>query len=293
VGEWDDIFEGQKPEDPVVEAIRGTPLVEILKPMKADSWVRISGLPYLCAREEALCAIHGIDRKKEESGDSAFDMGYGTNFHAVLQNRILGPRGLIAGEWECEICGTRQGAAGRAIFMPTKCHFCGSGRDFISYVEPYIVDKEKKISGHSDGFYGEDGAGGIWEFKTTGFSSFSKLKTMKFPWPAHILQAAFYACYLKAKRARILYVNREASGRKDRYLRFDVPMTIEAGWMEKAKTPFEMVEEKLNEIARMRTWIACGVVDAYKPFVVPRNQLPDTVCPRRDSRECAAYDCCK
>src|SRR5512145_874963 len=74
------------------------------------SFVRASGFPDICIREEVLCALHQIVVKETIKPDLQMIFAHGTALHTALQSDIL-PRlkDVLYGSWRCKDCGRVMG----------------------------------------------------------------------------------------------------------------------------------------------------------------------------------------
>lgn len=173
-----------------------------------------SGLHKVCARFEVLSEIFGVDRPPKKSGNFlVFDIGHALHFW--WQNRYLGPKQELVGNWmcaacECEKCGSngcekchntgRKVTRGR---MPLSCDCGVPWQDAVKYLELLVVDKELGYVGHADGVLDcEDGVNRLFEFKTIKSSDFDNLEEPK---PDHVIQAHSYMRLLGLDEALIVY----------------------------------------------------------------------------------------
>lgn len=136
-----------------------------------------SGLYDICDRKLLLQALTGKEDKNEIDSELRMKFMFGTAIHSFLQDDLLGPAGLIIGEWRCAKCGTQ--ADGSFIVRPTvACKNCNA--TWYSYIEPkmrIIVpnvpnDPEWNIVGSCDGITKEKK---ILDIKTISPSSAANL----------------------------------------------------------------------------------------------------------------------
>lgn len=123
---------------------------------RGKSW-HVSGLAYLCARQQALQATLQAVLKPEKAFDAKmlhrFDVG--TSVHWWWQNKYLGPMGKLLGTWVCVGCRTK--VEGKQPQVPHDCgaRAVGPGRVFWEYKEPRVSHQEPSWSmplvGHPDG----------------------------------------------------------------------------------------------------------------------------------------------
>lgn len=181
---------------------------KIVPPPSEDVIYRASGLGSLCEREEALKALHRIESKQVVNPDLqiAFDMGHG--FHHMVQNKWLGPIGLLLGNWTCNACGhLHEDAVWPGICV--KCH----SRDDFTYQEFAFESKEIGLSGHPDGILVLPGGHRVLlEIKTVNSKAFDYLLTyIKGPMPQHVSQVQAYMHFMKMQECHFLYVDKDRS----------------------------------------------------------------------------------
>ena len=166
-------------------------------PLEADSPVRMSNLPYFCAREEAIRTCIGGTTKEVVDWPNRWVMNRGSGIHVAIQNDVLENIGAIDGVWRCDSCNTLNGVdaflcdeEGVLGFSPTptKCFKCGQPHCF-TYVESTLVHQNWGLTGHPDGFWMKEKA--LWEFKTCGAGTYRRVLD-KGPSVAHRVQGGGY-----------------------------------------------------------------------------------------------------
>lgn len=112
----------------------------IKQPMKEGDYYRISGLPYLCAREEVLASREDIVRVENIAPGLQITFDIGHAFHDIYRDWFFGPMEKWAGAWKCRRCGWDTDKAGlshspvkgvrkaKVTLMPKKCPDCGALR---------------------------------------------------------------------------------------------------------------------------------------------------------------------
>jgi len=185
-------------------------------PMGFRDPVRMSSLPYFCAREEAIRIAVGELSVEEVGWPKRWVMNRGTGIHHALQNEVLPLVGAIDGLWRCQWCGAME-EKGRDelgyMGQPTECSSCHSRHEFV-YQEVDLHDDELLLTGHVDGLWLKHKA--MWEFKTCGEGTYRRVLD-KGPSVAHRVQAGGYlrmlnshfAGDLELDKAFFLYVPME------------------------------------------------------------------------------------
>jgi hypothetical protein len=249
-----------------------------------NDWLRVSGLSFLCAREEILCARYDLPRKDEISADLSVIFEHGHSLHWGLQNRILPRMGVLLGMWRCACCGyvhggregaweygtfTAQEFASRQVMRPERCSKCKTplSDENCLFIEQTFTHEGHKLSGHSDGFLkipGLDGLG-ILEAKSINPKGASEMRMC--PKLDHVIQAHCYMWLTGLRWAKILYWDKAGGG-----LRSFVEHTIEydEGTVEQVEGLLRTIREGLSSkelpdrICEVRTCVrakACGAAD--------------------------------
>jgi hypothetical protein len=191
-----------------------------------------SGLGRVCGRKDILISEFGIPKNPNTSGNYlTFDIGHA--MHYWWQERYLGPKQELLGDWACMGCPcpkcgllikaqpdlTREEkvaifkacdqcrSTGRKVtrgLMPLNCE-CGiRWQDAIRYLELPVINKELNYIGHCDGILKTTKR--LFEFKSISPSEYKKLEHG--PKYDHVVQAHAYMVPLGLKEALIVYVNK-------------------------------------------------------------------------------------
>jgi hypothetical protein len=181
------------------------------------SYLRASGIPSLCAREEVLCTLNKIVRRDTVDVGLNLTFLHGTALHWAVQNELLGPSGVLYGTWECLGCLKRYGEyidgarpEDWSRPMPKVCLKCESHA--FRFIEHKFVDHALRLTGHSDGFLvlpGLQGMG-ILEVKSIGERGGREIKQV--PQIAHMVQTHIYMMFTGFKWGKILYWQKAESG---------------------------------------------------------------------------------
>ena len=142
---------------------------------------------------------------------------HGHSIHAMYQDKILGPAGVLYGKWELK---------GEVVegFQPAP---------EWTYVEPRMWWSEKRMSGYCDGYLQIDNRWFVLEIKSSNDQSFRYLKRSNEPRAYHSRQAQFYMLSphdlerkFEIEGAIILYVNKDTGEELDFYIEND-PSRVE------------------------------------------------------------------
>ena len=79
--------------------------------LKMDSFIRISSIPYLCPRQEAICALHKINRPEFIEAKTMVTFEFGHAFENIIRERAFGAKKILLGAWSCKNCGYIHGPA--------------------------------------------------------------------------------------------------------------------------------------------------------------------------------------
>lgn len=180
-------------------------------------FIRASSVHNLCPREEVFCALKNIVRPDEIDAGLNLTFLHGTALHWGLQNKLLGPLGVLYGTWKCESCGEVYGkqTAPRpeswAVPMPKACK-CGH-KEF-NYIEAAFKDEALRMTGHCDGFLVLPGLAGmgILEAKSIGAKGAREIQNA--PKVEHLIQAHVYMMFSGLRWAKILYWQKSEAGIK-------------------------------------------------------------------------------
>jgi hypothetical protein len=127
-----------------------------------EGYLRASGIHETCGRREAIFnwAPHLDQSSEATTAGRRITLDVGHQAHKWWQNRYLGPRGVLWGDWCCIRCSplTDGGALlprhrGR---MPKNCPNCSAarmigGQENIVFAEMLVKDDDLRYSGHPDG----------------------------------------------------------------------------------------------------------------------------------------------
>jgi hypothetical protein len=198
---------------------------EVVQPMTADGWIRVSSLATLCPREEAICALKSIVRTKEFNGDSAMTFAHGKALHHQLQNDLLPSIGCLLGVWKCTDCGTVYGSKTAMIRRPETCEKCDSAQQDepqggpwekktheFKYIEQWFGDEYLRLGGHPDGFVVLPGMPGDGVFEGKSISSRGAANIKSVPDMGHVVQVQAYMFLTGRKWGKIVYWDKGAYG---------------------------------------------------------------------------------
>ena len=197
-----------------------------------------SGLSSICARRNLLLDAFGAHAVPNTPGNYfTYDVGHA--LHAWWQERYLGPKQELYGDWMCvacacprcgphvaklgrisreakreiyEACDTCRGT-GRKVtrgLMPMECECGVPWQDAVRYLELPVVHKKLNYVGHTDGLLDHKPKRRIFEFKTISPTEYDKYPGAKVPQPkpAHVVQAHAYMEPLGLDEAVIVYENK-------------------------------------------------------------------------------------
>lgn len=195
--------------------------VEQVAHLTEASWMRASAFPEVCPREEVLCQIHKIERKREISADLAIIFEHGKALHSQLQNSLLPALGVLLGHWSCLRCGAHygrktDGPTGRAVVdswavaRPESCLKCEGS--VFQYHECYFADEEFRIGGHPDGFLRILGLPGLGILEAKSISQRGAWEIRNVPNLSHVIQAHIYMWLCELHWAKVLYWDKGAHG---------------------------------------------------------------------------------
>lgn len=190
-----------------------------------------SGLGKVCGRRLLVIEAFGATQVPNTAGNYfTFDMGHALHFW--WQERYLGPRQELRGDWMCVACPCptckgkktikRDGQklacvacreTGRKVttgLMPLSCGCGVPWQDAVRYLELPIVNVELGYVGHCDGVLTHKPKERLFELKSMSPSEYEKwceCATPK-PKPDHVVQAHAYMGPLGLDEALIVYVNK-------------------------------------------------------------------------------------
>lgn len=239
-------------------------------------YLRASGLYFLCPREFILNYWNPKDNVSFDAVSHS-RMALGHFLHEYLQDRLLGPMGVLYGEWSNgkeTVKGFHPdyltALAENANYRPLTWH----------YKEPSAFSPELRISGHIDGFIDMDriqelhakrvrfeedpsywcsrlegekiGRASLLEVKSTGSYLFqNKLKTPEDIPEYYCMQAEIYQALTKVWETVFWFVDRDTLGAKI------FPYRFEGKWWRDAKRKAKIVWKGIREKTLPETAMAC------------------------------------
>ena len=162
-----------------------------------------SSLYKLCARREILAALLNMKPVKElQLAGNKFTQDMGHALHQWWQERYLGPKQVLEGNWYCAGCDTTTYG-----FMPLKCDCGVDWRDAMHYREMRVNIEEFDIVGACDGIIKDlkTGKRRVFEFKT---KSTSQYRLIHSPVHDHVIQVHAYMKGLGLDEAIIVYIDK-------------------------------------------------------------------------------------
>lgn len=200
--------------------------------------LRASGMAYLCPRE--FIFNYWIPRPHRSfDSKSQLLMSMGTHIHYYLQNCVLGPMGILYGNWQTVKDRDRLFMGDSFHPDPEQAQWAVVNQKSLrwEYVEPEVWDKHWRISGHIDGFLSREriflyqdlgkeftrnprvALKKIWEIeagklsqlevKTTGSFIFKGLETVEQIPDYYKMQAGIYQHLSKVTETIFWYMNRD------------------------------------------------------------------------------------
>lgn len=171
-----------------------------------------------CARRLAYYLLQPEIQDPPKDPKVLFDMDAGTAIHEWFQDRVLGPMGLLEGEWECSRCGVVQ--TGKRPTAPCMQEIqildlmedkwvktsCKATRMQWKFKEQHIELNLHgiKVTGRPDGKLVVT-KGRLLEIKSTEHEKFEAIEAPK---DYHVFQASVYGAHLGYEEVVILYVDR-------------------------------------------------------------------------------------
>lgn len=196
-----------------------------------EQWFRVSGLSYVCSREEALASRKHVERKDKISSNLKVIFEHGHALHWCMQNKILPDLGpwLFRGRWRCAICGLASGGREDPWVFGTftteefvsaqlprfeRCPGCDKemSSDTCLYEEQTFEHKGHLLSGHSDGFLAIDGLDGLGILEAKSINPKGASQMRMCPSLDHVVQAHCYMWLTGLRWAKILYWDKSGSG---------------------------------------------------------------------------------
>jgi len=208
----------------IAEALFEDRAVPMLTP---DSWLRVSALAGLCAREEVICSVDELVRKDPISSDLMMIFEHGHSLHWGLQNRVLPKTHTIHGRWRCIMCGHVRGGAdtwvlplpedfhARQLLRGDRCPNCDAEQnaDTCIYVEQWFKNEEFRIAGHPDGFLRIPSLEGPGVLEGKSISSRGAWEVRSVPKMDHVVQAMTYMWLTGCRWGKIVYWNKGGYGK--------------------------------------------------------------------------------
>jgi hypothetical protein len=197
--------------------------------LTTDSWLRVSALAGLCAREEVICSVDDLVRKDPISPSLMLIFEHGHGLHWDLQNRILPRTDTIFGRWRCAMCGDVRGGQDewitplpkdfhdQQVLRGAKCAKCGAEQnsDTSLYVEQWVKNPEFRIAGHPDAFLRVPGMPGMGVLEGKSINAKGAWQVRNIPKMDHVVQAHTYMWLTGCQWAKIVYWNKGGYGIKD------------------------------------------------------------------------------
>lgn len=142
-----------------------------------------------------------------------FDHGHA--LHALYQDKVLGPAGVLYGEWQHQRTGEKIEG-----FMPQ------NEQSLWRYVEPRLIWPEMRITGYCDGIIFVNGQWCILEIKSANNNSFMYVKSTGKPRDYHVRQAQIYVFAPKPTLSQqmhisgvlMLYINKDTGEEAEFYV---------------------------------------------------------------------------
>lgn len=200
-----------------------------------------SGLGSVCGRRSLVIEAFGAPSVPNTAGNYlTYDVGHSA--HAWWQERYLGPKQELWGDWKCMACRCPHcepaldpllelsldekkeiwdqcdvcRGTGRKVtrgLMPMDCS-CGTPwQDSVRYMELPVINEELNYVGHTDGILVHGPKRRLFELKTMSPSEHAKLVKGLAPYengphPSHVVQAHAYMEPLGLDEALIVYLNK-------------------------------------------------------------------------------------
>lgn len=171
----------------------------------------------MCPREEVLVRRAQITRRSIIDASLLFAFDAGSEYHWALQNKVLGPLGILLGVWRCTACGRLTGEPRPGTFHPehqqpcpavcARCH----GKDF-EYVEQLFRDQEHRVAGHPDGFLRLPGRADLGILEAKSISPNGLKDVRKIPQYNHRLQLHVYLWLTGLQWGTVLYWSKGSWG---------------------------------------------------------------------------------
>lgn len=237
--------------------------------LKPDSYLRVSALSTMCAREEVLATLNRAERTDKIEADLKLIFAHGKGLHYILQNEVLADIGALVGIWKCVECAKQFGsldgelaASTTLVHKPSRCDSCSS-EEFL-YREQHFIDHKLRIGGHPDGFLELEGFPGLGIVECKSIATHRAWEVKHTPDIGHVIQAQSYMWLTGLQWAKILYWDKGGQGASAL-----LEHTVERD------------EETIEKIKEM-------IVSIWKG--IEANTLPDRIC---DTAECPRAKKCQ
>lgn len=248
------------------------------EPLTPEAWIRISGLSYMCAREEVLCAREGLTREDPVDHDLGLIFEHGNALHWVLQNRILPATETLHGRWLCGNCGAHHGGKPTwevpdeddteafeafveefqkaQVPRPEKCSACGVEltSDNSLYEEQHLRMEKYLLDGHPDGFLSLPGLPGLGILEVKSISSYGAREVRNCAKLDHVVQDMSYMWLSGCKWGMIVYWDKGTNGMRGLI--------------------FHLVEYDEDQVGAIRNLVR----DIRKGVADPKSKLPERIC---------------
>lgn len=180
------------------------------------SYLRVSALSEMCAREEVICASKLVRRSRAVEVDLNLIFAHGTALHWGLQNRVLPATGVLYGVWRCADCAKQYGRLDGLVqvsqTLVRQPDVCACGSSDFHYREQHFVDEEYRIGGHPDGFLSLPALPGIGILECKSISSRRVWEVKNTPDMGHAIQTQAYMWLTGLKWGKILYWEKGGMG---------------------------------------------------------------------------------
>lgn len=205
----------------------------------SDGWIQVESIGRMCAREEALVSLGGIQRSLHIDADMALARRFGEGAGWAFQNRVWGPAGVLRGAWRCLSCGHDTSKQGnlfeKRIPMPKECPGCKASQWNLQYKEEELRDETLRIKGRPDGFLWIRDEEIIVDTKVVGVRD---ARTVKFsPLRESVIQVQTYLGLARIARGVIVYLDRT---------QFGVEKVISAHWINKDDQMIESIKDSVR-----------------------------------------------
>ena len=194
-------------------------------------YFRISQISGMCQRQAVFFKLLGnvpVEIQQEIEFDAESRMSLGTSFHDYIQTTVLGPMGVLKGNWLCKECFVVH----KDCFYPSKCSGCGHSS--FQYEEYTLYNDEMLVCGHIDGILSkkrlaqlsmakvivvpvefdriENDELAVLEIKSTSSFGYQKILSSLEPPEYYKVQALFYQKALGLTETVFFYYDRDSGG---------------------------------------------------------------------------------